>query len=95
MVKYPGFARGGGGGGEVSNSSAHNGFQVIVCRASWVSLLWWVVVGSGRAGGRKGHTQCKECKKIMNFELFWSEIGYRLLKQPGYGFDLELGMGFR
>ena len=31
----------------------------------------------------------------MNFELFWSEIGYRLLKQPGYGFDLEVGMVFR
>ena len=55
MVKYPGFP-GGGGDGEVANSSAHNGFQVIVCRALWVSLLWWVLVGSGsgRAGGRGG-----------------------------------------
>ena len=51
-----------------------------------------VELGGGR---REGHTQCKGCKKGMNFELFWSEIGYRLLKQPGYDFDLELGMGFR
>lgn len=28
-------------------------------------------------------------------ELFWSEIGYRLLKRPDYGFDLELAMVFR
>ena len=35
------------------------------------------------------------CKKGMNFELFWSDIGYIWLKQPGYGFDLELAMAFR
>ena len=52
-----------------------------------------VVVELG--GGGEGHTQCKGCKKGMNFELFWSEIRYRLLKQQGYDFDLELGMGFR
>ena len=46
-----------------------------------------VVVGGGGGGGGP-HTR-------MNFELFWSEIGYRWLKQPGYGFDLELAMAFR
>ena len=43
---------------------------------------------------KNGHTQCKGCKTGKNFELFWSEIGYRWLKQPGYGFDLESGYGF-
>ena len=53
-----------------------------------------VVVGLGGGGGG-GAKRCKGCKKGMNFEQFWSEIGHRLLKQPGYGFDLELAMVFR
>lgn len=41
---------------------------------------------------KNGHTQCKGCKKGKNFELFWSEIGYRWLKQPGYGFEIRQGI---